>query len=1609
MARERIEYVTTLLKVNLQLSSTCHVAKQALLHSLGDNALFAQELSKYFAGGQEAIPYHITPSDPSQVAVLKKIINALDLAEKGFKSLEDINVSSDRSTFRITLEVIPTAYKVVHELYAAVQLLNTSSTDVQAMIGPHISGLLPKLGVVSEVLTQFTPETLREPGTALAEDPASFSAKAVAAVVARLPTEVQTGSAGIANVSSLIFSLPQYFEALQAQIDTGVSQIILKPTTTAESYQAAIQARANKTKAQFEKLASSSNSMLKMPSYISAVKELAAHGSDLMSTGAPLTKLAYEEAVAKLNLIRHQILPALVVELEILEESMSLKPGTLVDPAVEQMEIYYKQFASYVDGIAQAAGVLDNVAVKANSRYGDIVRILTGGARPDVGDKLAPVANLDVLRDEIFEEYTNKQRTTRLVQAQLQSQDESKALAAEEFFNRIQGLTWWTHKQSLANATPAVKTELLALYKQFQEYFAAHSHQIDRSIVEALSARNEGGMFSRVINTHYGQLITSQFKEIMECKDAVMESIAQASAQSAFEARVIEEGAHYHAKNFYAARNNETELKIDTRAFNALPFAVEEGLSVADCKKRQLAAALQLHNLKKAKGALEQFSVRLLSRHPEDKMNALSIEDKEALRIAYKQFQPHVVVSEGDFAAVASLDERIVEALDSKLQVAHATLMEFSAHLIRQYPDGRTRVSALPPEEKEILRNAYKKFQFYVDSTDNAVITDALTSNNEANDLRMGSFSQKLGPSFEGYLIQLIDQQQHRSDLQVHELINSASAEDVEEREDSSLQTTLQTKLNELIRSSRQQLDLYTRQAATAKQAELNAAPIEAMGSTFEKKTLFGQLQSLNFSSIVGAFIEQQDPDAQLPYTEFHKDGPDIQMRKKLINALYHLQGSLAKLEALDGQDPKNVLTRGWYMTSLLYVVFDVVAIRTSLIEASGNPGLSALIQEGYKMLEPLQGLPFIGEYLQNSMAPIQAEAGAMDIVALWEAEQSIVRLMRAGENPLEAAVAATLPAVQEVTTAAVAPHSDEQDEVDADVSVIRTIADQLFNIPQQLRGLHSGEFEPDQGESQVRKEALIASLSGLSYGPGSLAKVLQAVQTLNIQLTEVGTESRKLAFRTIADLPASVGATLVSIADTAEFHLGLDKPGDLSSGLTARFNTFYSSLIENLPFKQDQDGLNLILNSTALMDARIKNEEERRAELVATQDRVEREARDFIATKLAVFETAYRNGFTKHQEKIAFLREYAEFQPYLVKIDNNYNNSSFLRTLQKTGHFTVACQNIIKLRRKLEELVASGIVETRIKEIQRCDLRIEHLKAQRVKEKLEGEKRIKLFKESVSTHYLNESVRSQYQSQLGPYTAPFVATIEKSFAAERDDVLAPIHIEDNIEEAVAARIDGEIISHHFELLGAYSELNTALNTINTWIRLEENMAEGNPCRTEKLEKLREEQQRLTQTDSFSTDTSVADIRIHCLRAQALINGMKEYNAMIKLYAKLQDMRDYLSSLPDNDTNNVDKLAEITTLQGMLLAETRNTPNQRFETVYTRGMSESCKQILLHSADHPFIKLLKVFWSYLTGWKSQGEQKYALFKSELEHVREEVVPATTYHAAADDIEDIQPQ
>ena len=146
-------------------------------------------------------------------------------------------------------------------------------------------------------------------------------------------------------------------------IDLGESGIVNKSITSPEGYQAAVLKQANKTHEQFKKL--SKYGWYWIPSFVSSLSLIAGHTADLLSTAAPLTKQAYLDAAAKFEDIKHRVFPRLLAEIEGFEESMGLKPGTLTDPVIKQMNAYYTKFANYANHVATAALHINNTAWNA--------------------------------------------------------------------------------------------------------------------------------------------------------------------------------------------------------------------------------------------------------------------------------------------------------------------------------------------------------------------------------------------------------------------------------------------------------------------------------------------------------------------------------------------------------------------------------------------------------------------------------------------------------------------------------------------------------------------------------------------------------------------------------------------------------------------------------------------------------------------------------------------------------------------------------------------------------------------------------------------------------------------------------------------------------------------------------------------------------------------------------------------------------------------------------------------------------------------------------------------------------------------------------------------
>lgn len=151
------------------------------------------------------------------------------------------------------------------------------------------------------------------------------------------------------------------------------------------------------------------------------------------------------------------------------------------------------------------------------------------------------------------------------------------------------------------------------------------------------------------------------------------------------------------------------------------------------------------------------------------------------------------------------------------------------------------------------------------------------------------------------------------------------------------------------------------------------------------------------------------------------------------------------------------------------------------------------------------------------------------------------------------------------------------------DTSYLQLIAESLYQIPVKLNKLKAEPDtpEPSKEEIDANVKAFVEGLNGLSFGPGSVKKILTTAAKLQMQLSDIGKEGRELTMGRLKEIQAEFGTILMAAADNAEFHLGL-KPGTYSRTVSERFEKFYSSLIVNLPLEKDQTGLELLIDTTS-------------------------------------------------------------------------------------------------------------------------------------------------------------------------------------------------------------------------------------------------------------------------------------------------------------------------------------------------------------------------------------------------------------------------------------------
>ncbi|MCX7117501.1 MAG: hypothetical protein NTW94_06310, partial [Legionellales bacterium] len=452
----------------------------ALTHlkdSLSQRGPFAPHFRAYFNLVPLALPFVIQDDEPSQVVVIKKIMNALYHVQSAFQTIENMDVREEQYFITIVLKAIPASQTAVHELYAAIQMFDACSDDIQLILGPHMDILKTQVLALSAKLNEFRPTNPSDDlGILLAQGVGTLSIEEV--------TPELRQEAGLLSLSRQICSLPNRMETLlkQAQLEQEHLSASTEKTAALEKRR---QAQTEALQQSFEDLLSASGWFSNKYHFLSLIRMLAKHSSDILSVVIPGTKEGYLKAEILLNTLRHSVIPQVIAEIEHLEETLVLLPGTLSNTLKQQMNSYYTQLATPLLRVPGFVGLLDRSpteSLTAQAGYAIAKRGLQFS--PTVGDSLEPIPHLEIMQDEGFEQHLSEQRSMRLKRIQLEiidleqliqqetlfdEQQSRQREAAQAFFVQLKALRWWAHQWQLENILPSIKATLMEHYQQIHQ------------------------------------------------------------------------------------------------------------------------------------------------------------------------------------------------------------------------------------------------------------------------------------------------------------------------------------------------------------------------------------------------------------------------------------------------------------------------------------------------------------------------------------------------------------------------------------------------------------------------------------------------------------------------------------------------------------------------------------------------------------------------------------------------------------------------------------------------------------------------------------------------------------------------------------------------------------------------------------------------------------------------------------------------------------------------------------------------------------------------------------------------------------------------------------
>jgi hypothetical protein len=595
--RNFLEEYLIYIKEDLKISAQCKNLREKIFPLLKSSYLCA-EFGEYI--NEEIPPLSVSPTDPTKIACVKKIINALYNLERSVLELENVSLDEERFTLAIGVDAFLLFKPTIDKAAEAIALINEAGEDVLHIL----EGVTQVLSYCIQELTSHTDASSLDPNKV---------GHFIASSLNFLPISERSKEEGLDDICHILFSLPHYLDAL-ANNEQNITSLNLPK--------------------KYSKKAQEANTILQeltnVPSYhhyTQSMKLLASQCAELINASAPCLKNNYERLLSLMNKLRHEIIPDLLAKIEDLEERMLLRSGMLVEPALAKIqEAYTFLVEKCVQRIYEIGVQYDAIALKTKAWPSSIRSLLLDqDIVIETGEPLVFSPEILYLQDEEFIKKIHGKRAARYEYAETRLRNlKSQIEPTNKFLRLVQGIsTGIVSEWMLEDLSPQDKRLLRETYALIKDRFSLYFPQIDKLLMLALvetpppaslvgafqetarkQMRNSVEQAEQAHTTGFG-LITNAFKNIIKSQDVPLGSKFKNLVQGLqkYLMFVTQEIAQCHL-------DKRLISKVERRDRLGKPFenlqAFRNACSIYKDVYRQLPLQTNVHNLPEP--ALKQLS-----------------------------------------------------------------------------------------------------------------------------------------------------------------------------------------------------------------------------------------------------------------------------------------------------------------------------------------------------------------------------------------------------------------------------------------------------------------------------------------------------------------------------------------------------------------------------------------------------------------------------------------------------------------------------------------------------------------------------------------------------------------------------------------------------------------------------------------------------------------------------------------------------------------------------------------------------------------------------------------------------------------------------------------